>query len=203
MTQSSDVGSWQLRSADELTAQQVAGVQAWHEDRTLRESAASVAADSREARQELGRRMDVIRRSHDALLARTETRKREIVDGTGPGPRRVVLAHRQEWFRKRMSTELATLGLEVLAELDNGADAVGVTVAEQPDLLFVEDSLPMVPGEAVIREVLHFSPCTVAAVQVGYEERIPTLYEAGAAVVFRRQVPPGLVARELGQLVFA
>ena len=202
MTQSSDLAHSQPRSFDELAARQTAAVHAWNDVRAVREQAASVASDSREARQELGRRMDVIRRSHAALRARTDLKRQQFVHQPGgQAPRRVVLAHRQEWFRQRMSAELVTLGLEVLAELDNGADAVGVCVAEQPDLLFVEDSLPMVAGEAVIREVLQFAPGTVAGVQVGYDERMTALYEAGAAVVFRRQVPPAEVARELGQLV--
>jgi CheY-like chemotaxis protein len=194
--------AWQPRSQVQLAEHQVRGIQAWNEIRRRREAAASVVGTSREARQDLAKDLEVLRRTHEALVARTESQWREDAPSLRTeAPRRAVVVHRQPWFRAKMSAGLADLGVQVVAELDNGADAVGVCVAEQPDLLFVEDSLPMVPGAEVIREVVALAPATLAAVQVGYEERIPELAAAGAAAVFRRQVPPLEVVRDLAQLL--
>ena len=195
---------WLPRTTAELLAQQVEALSAWNDVRRRREEAASVAATSREARAELARQMDVVRRTHAAVMERTEQQLREgarLLQGTAP--RRAVIAHRNAWFRGKLAAGLAEAGVMVVGELDNGADALGYTVAEQPDLLFVEDSLPMVPGEAVIRDVRELSPATVAAAQVGYEERIPAVLDAGAVAVFRRQVPPADVVKELGLLLRA
>jgi CheY-like chemotaxis protein len=62
--------------------------------------------------------------------------------------------------------------------VDNGADAVGVVAAEQPDLLLVEDRLPMVSGEQVIAGVRTFSPNTLIAAQVAYSDRVGALLDA-------------------------
>ena len=54
--------------------------------------------------------------------------------------------HRQAWFRGKVASGLQAGGVAVEADLENGADALGAVVAEQPDFLLVEDKLPMVSG---------------------------------------------------------
>jgi CheY-like chemotaxis protein len=193
---------WRPRTEAELVAQQVLGLNAWHATRRVREEAASVSATSRDMRLELARRLDVLRRTHEAVLERTAQQLRESTRLLRTEvPCRAVIAHRNDWFRGKLAAGLADQRIAVVAQVDNGADAVGVTVAEQPDLLFVEDSLPMIVGEEVIREVRRLAPVTIAAAQVGYEERLPALLDAGAAAVFRRHVPPAEVSADLGQLL--
>ena len=91
----------------------------------------------------------------------------------------------------------------MVARLDNGADAVGLSVAEQPDLLLVEDALAMVPGEQVVRDVRRFCPHTVVAAQASHSGRIGPLLEAGATTVFSRQVSGPDVARAMLRLLAA
>ncbi len=62
----------------------------------------------------------------------------------------------------------------MVASSGNGADAVGTVVAEQPDLLLVEDLLAMVPGELVVREAARFSPSTVVRAQASHAGRVMT-----------------------------
>ena len=100
-----------------------------------------------------------------------------------------------------MSRALHAHGLEIVASVENGADAVGAALAEQPDLLFVEDKIAMVPGEEVLREMRRYCPDTVLAAQVDDSDRMGVLLEAGARAVFTRQLRPDDVADRLQELL--
>jgi two-component system response regulator RegX3 len=92
-------------------------------------------------------------------------------------------------------------GTTVLGVLDDGAAAVGWAVADQPDLLLLEEMLPTVPGREVVRRVREFSPSTVVAVQVGYADDVRPMLEAGAHLAVPRRVPPAELAATLLQQV--
>lgn len=115
----------------------------------------------------------------------------------------MVIAHRNEWFVGKVTHAFHDRGLLVVAQVDNGADAVGIAVAEQPDLLVVEDTLAMVPGEHVVRDVREYCPRTLVAAQVAYGDRVGTLLRAGAFTVFTRQVPPLDAVRTMLELLDA
>ncbi len=85
--------------------------------------------------------------------------------------------------------------------LENGAEAVGFVIAEQPDLLLVEDSLSMMSGEDVLRSVLPYAPHTVCVAQVAHEDRVGALIEAGARMVWTRRAAPAELAAALRELV--
>lgn len=194
----------QPRSELDLAAEQLRAIARFNEARHMAEQAAAAAARSREMRMDSARSMEVLRREHDALISRAHEQLR--VTGNrlrGTSEPRVVLAHRNAWFLDKVARDLQDHGLRVVACLDNGADTVGLAVAEQPDLLLVEDTLAMVPGEQVVREVRRFCPRTVVAAQVAHGDRVGLLLEAGAATVFHRQVPPLEVARGLLGLLAA
>jgi hypothetical protein len=186
-----DLASRQLRAIERFTQAQ----------RRALEASAS-AARSREMGMDDARRMEVIRREHQALVGRAQEQPRRSGDLLRDSARRrVVLAHRNEWFSQVLADQLEDRGWGVVARISNGADAVGVAVAEQPELLLVEDSLAMVSGEQVVREVRTFCPQTVVAAQVAYGDRVAALLEAGAAAVWTRKVPPREVALGLMELV--
>lgn len=185
------------RSTAELVIAQVRAIDAWNRDGRATTAALS-SCSSRELRLDAARLSDVRRRQQQALVGWTE---RQLQDSGTPMPAvaapRAVIVHRNDWFTSKLATALADGGVRVVATLDNGADAVGITVAEQPDLLLVEDRLPMMTGEQVVRQALTYAPGIVVAAQVGYESEIPALLEAGARSVFPRQVPPADVADAL------
>jgi hypothetical protein len=197
--------AWQPRLPVEVVADQLRGMAAWHEARRAIEQAqesASGQALSREMRLDLDRRMDVVRRQHEAMVQRVH----EQLAGSSRLPRgaagpRAVLVHRNEWFRDKVIEGLVAGGVDVVAVLDNGADGVGVAVAEQPDLLFVEDKLPMIGGPEVISQVGLFAPGTMTAAQVAHEAAVAEFLGAGAVAAFARRVPPAEVARELCRLL--
>ncbi len=110
------------------------------------------------------------------------------------GRPRAVVAHRSVWFTEKVVSALFECGVDVVARSENGAQAVGIAVAEQPDLLLVEDALPMMAGEAVVREVLALAPGILVAAQVAHDDGVSRMLEAGARAAYARRVPPCDVA---------
>lgn len=193
---------WRPRSELDVAAQQLKAIARFNDARRMAEAAAAAAARSREMRMDVSRSLEVLRREHDAVVQRAHEQLR--ITGAllrDTAERRVVIALRNEWFAGKVALGLLDHGLLVVARVDNGADAIGIAVAEQPDLLVVEDTLAMVPGEQVVRDVRGYCPDTIVAAQVAYGDRVGPLLDAGASAVFTRNVPPlDVVARVLGLL---
>ena len=190
------------RSDLDLFRQQLSAIERWHEARRATQEAAQRSAASREARMDLARRLDVIRAEHRAIVARTDAQLRssvELLQRTTT--RRAIVVHRNSWFMDKVAADLGLRSIEVVTKLTNGAEAVGAVVAEQPDLLLVEDSLPMMSGEDVVREVRRFAPLTRIGAQVAYDDRIAAMLEAGAHSAYTRRVPPADVAAALAGLL--
>ena len=186
----------------ELTGRQRDAVETWNRARLVAEEAAQSRTTSREMRMDVTRRLEVLREQHRAMVERT----RKHVDAStqllaGQAERRAVLVHRNEWFCRKLTVELARRGIAVVETLENGAQGVGVVVAEQPDLLVVEDTLPMVPGEEVVRDTRHFSPSTLVVAQVANDDRIASLIDAGAHAAFTRRIPPADLVRGVADLL--
>ena len=191
----------QPRSELVLAAQQLSAVDSWHRARAKQEAMAT-GMSSRESRMDLARRMEVLRRQHEAIIRRSEEQLRSsgrTISDTAAT--RAVIVHRNEWFTGKVVAGLQALGIAVVSQLDNGADAVGTVVAEQPDLLLVEDNIPMQPGPDVVRLARLYSPDTVIAAHVAYDDRVRIMLDAGAQVAYTRRVPPAEVAEALGQLL--
>jgi DNA-binding response OmpR family regulator len=146
--------------------------------------------------------LDVLRRQHEALVSRADAQLRtsgQLLHTTAE--RRVVMAHRSGWLVGKVVQALQERGVQVVAQTDNGADAVGVVVAEQPDLVLVEDTLAMLAGVDVIREIRRFSPDTLVLAQAAHGDRVGELLDAGATTVLTRSIPPQEVTRSVLRLV--
>jgi hypothetical protein len=192
------------RSELDLAAQQLQAIARFNDARRMAEAAAAAVARSREMRMDTTRSLEVLRREHEAVVMRAHEQLRltgNLLRGTAE--RRIVIAHRNEWYAGKVAHALRDQGMLVIAQVDNGADAVGIAVAEQPDLLVVEDTLAMVPGEQVVRDVRSYCPDTLVAAQVAYGDRVAPLLHAGAATVFTRQVTPLDAVREMLELLRA
>ena len=200
-----DASARRCRSELDLAAAQLQAITRFNTARRTAEQGAAAVARSRELRMDAARSLEVLRREHDAVVARAHEQLR--VTGSllqrASGERRVVIAHRSEWFVGKLAHALHDRGVRVVAQVDNGADAVGIAVAEQPDLVVVEDTLAMVPGEQVVRDVRAYCPQTLVAAQVAYGDRVGALLQAGAATVFTRQVPPLDAVRSMLELLDA
>jgi CheY-like chemotaxis protein len=194
---------WVPRSFAALLSDQLAAIAAFQEHRRAVEGAVDGPGMSREQRLDARRRLDVLRRQHEAILDATSQAMESsggVLRAMGP---RALLVHRNEWLRRRVAQDLERCGVEVVAQLDNGADGVGTLVAEQPDLLFVEDTLPMVSGLQVLHEARRYAPRTLLAAQVGYDDQVAAARDAGAVAAFTRRIPPADIGAELARLVAA
>jgi DNA-binding response OmpR family regulator len=108
-----------------------------------------------------------------------------------------VLAHRNEWLSGKVSSRLQQRGVLVVGVFRDGADAAGTIVAEQPELVFLEDRLPSLTGGDLLRRVRDFSPLSVIGAQVEDSRGIAPLIDLGAHAVFTRRIPPLEIADQL------
>ena len=100
-----------------------------------------------------------------------------------------------------VSRLLTDRSVAVVAQVDNGAEAVGLAVAEQPDLVLVEDRVTMLPGEEVVRALREFCPETLVVAQASSGDRIGVLLDAGAQTVLGTQVRAEQVTDRLTELL--
>lgn len=194
------VASNRPASLADLVALQLAGIDVFHR---LTRPGQSLQP-SREAR------MDAVRADHISQRVRAAVVERTELGLTGAGgllcwptPVRAVLAVRHEWFRDTVRAALVRRGVEVVAQPDNGADALGVVIAEQPDLLLTEDKLAMISGVELVELARICAPATRAVGQVAYDDDIGPLLEAGAVTACTRRMRPDDVASTMVALLGA
>lgn len=185
------------RREPQVWQEQLRGIDAWvRAHRKSDEPAGRVLP--RERRLDLARQQDLVERQRVALVGWTERCLRSAGDVlcllAAP---RVLIVHRNAWFTRQVSAQLAEGGVVVVAELDNGADAVGVAVAEQPDLVVVEDKLPMMSGLEVARAVRRYAPSTAVVAHVQDAHGIGAFLDLGATAAYTRRVPASVIAAEL------
>lgn len=181
---------------------QVQSIDAWNAAYRLRKQSLLGAAASREDRLEVACRLDALQRTHAAVAKVAERRL-----ATEPGPMltavpTAVVAHGHPWFADKVCALLSQHGAEIVGRTDNGADALGAVIAEQPDLLLVGDRLAMTTGADLLSDAALFSPRTVTVAHAN-GEHAPFLQAAGADEAFLRQHPPADVAHGAARLVFA
>jgi DNA-binding NarL/FixJ family response regulator len=107
-----------------------------------------------------------------------------------------VVAHRHAWFAGKVTELLEARGVRVLGSTVVGPEAVGWAVADQPDLVVVDDTLAMLPGRQVVRQLRRLCPHAVVAAQTATSDGVAPLLEAGASTVHVRAVPPDVVVDE-------
>jgi CheY-like chemotaxis protein len=182
----------------DLLAAQVQGIDAWNRSNQLSKGAAEVIGITREMRLDLSHRMEARRREHAALVARVDEQLRasgQLL--TSRRPVRAVVAHRNAWLSGKVTSRLEERGVLIVGVFTDGADAAGTVVAEQPELVFLEDRLPSLAGSDLVRRVREFSPGTVIGAQVEDSRGIAPLVDVGAHAVFTRRIPPLDVADQL------
>lgn len=184
-----------LSSAD-LIVRQVEAVDAWIAARRTREDALRVPQLSRDGRMDVEREIEALRRTHDTIKGRC-ARGLDADAGPmrAPGTTAVV-AHRHAWFVDKLTLCLAERGVRVLLSTDNGAEALGAVVAEQPDIVLAGDRLAMIPGRTLAEQVRRYVPVTVLAVHASDRDQADALGDRVDAV-FLRHHPPSVVADSL------
>lgn len=195
---------WRPRSELTRLRQQLDAIDVFTHARRQHEFAAAASARTRELRLDSDRLVEVLQRQQQALVERTHAQLQDTGGVlTHLADKTVLLAHRNQWFLDRVTDVLTQHGLTVIGTVDNGADAVGCAVAEQPDAVLIADSLAMLPGEDVVRELRKYCASSRLFAQVEHSDRVGALLEAGASAVFTRRVPPKDVAEGVCHLLAA
>lgn len=105
---------------------------------------------------------------------------------TNPAPR-AVLIHRRPWLTDKLTAGLTAAGVQVTATATDGGTGSGTAIAEAPDLVFLEASLPTMTGRQLTGRLARCSPSTRIAVQANLQDE-PSLRAAGATAVWSRSV---------------
>ena len=182
------------RTALDVLLAQLAGI-----DRCARATVLDLDVElSREQRMDLERLARARDAERETMVACTQRALAGIgAPLLGSVPPRAVLAHRHPWFRDKVRDGLLAAGVTIVAEVEDGAQACGAVLAEQPDILLLEELLPSFTGKDVVRRVRALTPGTCIGVQVHDAGHIGDLMDAGADTVFQRVVPPADVVLEL------
>lgn len=189
-------------AAAAVLLRQVEALDHWNVTRHQRERLLAAGVRSREEQLDVIRRLQVLHQAHGAVLERTgEFLARAAAPVPALRPPRAIIAHRQEWLVDKLSGSLGAQGVTVVAVTANGAEALGLTVAEQPEVLFCGDTLAMMTPAELLAEAALFSPQTVLAAQVAHGDLVGELLDAGAHSVVTRQIAPEDVAATLSSLV--
>ena len=106
-------------------------------------------------------------------------------------------------FEKALRRELERAGVSVVEVHEDGAAGLGSVVAEQPDLVVVQEQLPWKDGLEVVREVRRFAPSARIAVHLDRPSAERDAREAGADAVFPRATRPVDMVGDLTALVSA
>ncbi len=197
--------AWRTRTQQQVLWDQLRGVEAWRRSRDPQLLGADPSGGrglSREQRLDAARRQAALQRERRALFAALDRQLRDSAEFLSrPSRPRVVLAHRSDWLLERVAEGFVGHGFDVLALLSDGADAIGTAVAEQPDVLVVEDRLPSATGLEVLHAVRQLAPRTVLAVHLlGAGDVGPYLQAGARSVVTRRVAPDALADQVVGSL---
>jgi len=191
---------WPLRSEIELINDQLEGLTAFHAERARRAALEPAHLPTRELQLDGRRRREVQCREESALQAHAERQLLASAHLLAAAVRpRAVLAHRNAWLRTKVADCLVAQGVEVVAVLDDGAEASGVLVMEQPEVVLVEDRLPSLSGLEVLQRAQAFAPRTVVAAQLQDSGEVHRFLDAGARAVFTRRTTPADMVGELVQ----
>lgn len=175
---------------------QIQAIDAWNAARRLRERALAAGASSRYERMDVSRCVDALARTQAALAARSGQLLHTDVGLAHATRPTAVVAHRHAWFVEKVALLLDDRGVTVVGCTDNGAEALGVVVAEQPDLVLAGDRLAMMTGAALLADTRLFAPWTLRAAQAEDGQQSDALRDV-AHTVFLRHQPPAVVVDAL------
>lgn len=177
---------------------QLYALDAWNAFRQQRERQLTAADLSRDEQMFARFEIESMLRTHAAVLERVALALASAGDGAGSPSPTVVIAHRSLWFGDRVRQALEASGMQVLECTDNGAAALGVIIAEQPDCVFASDRLAMVSGEQLVAQATWYAPLTQLFVHA--EESPEASFQRAGCVVLTSRHRPIEVADAMGHL---
>lgn len=117
--------------------------------------------------------------------------------------RTVLIVHRDQWFAGRLSQALADDDTAIPYVSADGAAGIGILVAEQPDVVVIEDRLTSVTAVDFVTRAGVLAPRTAVAVQITTAQAAAEVLAAGASAVFTHRAPPADAAQHVEALLTA
>jgi CheY-like chemotaxis protein len=106
---------------------------------------------------------------------------------------RVLIVDDDAQIRKLIRALLESLGTEVVAEADNGREAVQAFTDHGPDITFLDIDMPLMNGMDVLDEIMGLSPsaAVVMMTAISNMDVADKCVEAGAQGYIRKGATPG------------
>jgi DNA-binding NarL/FixJ family response regulator len=93
---------------------------------------------------------------------------------------------------------------EVVGEADNGATAISIATALQPDVVLLDLSMPVVDGADALADLRRVAPnATVIVLSAADPQRAASLLASGATAFISKGLPPFELLEELGAILAA
>lgn len=95
--------------------------------------------------------------------------------------------------------ELDLAEIEVIAEAENGREAIEMAETHQPDVIVLDVQMPVMGGLDALPEIRRVSPDSRVIVLSSMDghEVSPRAIELGASAYFDKETSPGTIAREI------
>lgn len=135
-------------------------------------------------------RMDLVRRA-EALARMAEVAAEQQTQPTGPPSRpRVLIAYQQPWFAEAPTHCLQRQDIDVVGVVTDGAQAVGLAVAAQPDVALIDAVLSRMSGIEVLRDLQTFAAQIRTVMRVAHDNDVHAMLQAGATAAWLRTCSP-------------
>jgi two-component system, chemotaxis family, chemotaxis protein CheY len=95
---------------------------------------------------------------------------------------KVLIVDDASFMRKRMSDVLKELGHLIVAEAENGKEAIGLYIKHKPDLVTMDITMPELSGKDALKQIIKIDPKAkiIMCSALGSEQVIAECIKAGA-----------------------
>jgi len=117
----------------------------------------------------------------------------------------ILVVDDEPHIRKFVSLILKQLGASKLIEASNGEEAIAVYQREDPDLLLLDISMPIMDGLTTLKELKTIDPACVVVMLSSLVNRqsVDEALALGAASYIRKDTPKEEIARALTETIAA
>lgn len=117
----------------------------------------------------------------------------------------ILLVDDEPHIRKFVSLVLRQLGAPQLREAGNGDEAIAIYQAEQPDLVLLDISMPVMDGLETLKRLKQIDPDCVVVMLTSMVNRqsVDQALALGAANYIRKDTPKDEIARALTETIEA